>query len=134
MANTAAVLRFIFGAVRTDIRPLIYAVDVVIDLIFTQGIAMDDIFVTNDVYPEVAAILSRQSGVRVSADTVSRRIERLANNCWDALKERELVQDYIGAPLKDISAPRDMLFYLAFYVHLGVPFFTAVEQEPSLLF
>lgn len=134
MANTAVVLRSIFGAVRTDIRPLIYAVDVVIDLIFSQGTAMDDIFVTNEVYPEVAALLSSQSGIRVSASTASRRVERLANKCWDTLKGRELVRDYIGAPLKDISAPRDMLFYLAFYVHLDVPFFTAIEREPSLLF
>ena len=35
---------------------------------------------------------------------------------------------YIGAEIGDIHAPRDIIIYLAFYSHLGVPFFTAMEQ------
>ena len=65
---------------------------------------------------------------------VSRRIERLANQCWDALVSRDLVEEYIGAPIKDIRAPRDMIFYLAFYVHLNTPFYIAIQRQPALLF
>ena len=40
---------------------------------------------------------------------------------------------HIGAEIGDIHAPRDIIIYLAFYSHLGVPFFTAMEQELSLI-
>ena len=75
MTKTEAVIRLIFGAVGRDLRPLVYAVDTAIELLFLQGVAMDD-----------------------------------------------------------ICAPRDMIFYLAYYVYLDTPFFTAVEQRPQLLF
>lgn len=39
---------------------------------------------------------------------------------------------HIGAESGDIHAPRDIIIYLAFYSHLGVPFFTAMEQESAL--
>ena len=95
---------------------------------------MDDIRVTDDVYPETAKLVNNRYGISPSVKTVSRRIERLANLCWDALVARDLVLEYIGSQLNDIRAPRDIIFYLAFYVHLGVPFFKAVDQRPALLF
>ena len=52
--------------------------------------------------------------------------------CWDILVARGLVGKYIGAEIGDIHAPRDIIIYLAFYSHLGVPFFTAMEQESAL--
>ena len=39
---------------------------------------------------------------------------------------------YIGAEIGDIHAPRDIIIYLAFYSHLGVPVFTAMGQESAL--
>ena len=40
---------------------------------------------------------------------------------------------HIGAEIGDIHAPRDIIIYLAFYSHLGVPFFTAMEHPiPAL--
>ena len=51
MTKTETVLRSIFGSCRSDIRPLAYAVDIAIELMFVQGIPMDDILVTNDIYP-----------------------------------------------------------------------------------
>lgn len=54
MTKTETVLRSIFGSCRSDIRPLAYAVDIAIELMFVQGIPMDDILVTNDIYPDVA--------------------------------------------------------------------------------
>ena len=134
MTKTEAVIRSIFGAVGMDLRPLAYAVDIAIDLMFCQGIPMDEIYVTDDIYPDVAKQLKRRSGTVPSSKTVSRRIERLANLCWDTLVARDLVLKYIGEPLNDIRAPRDVIFYLAFYVHLDTPFFVAIQNRPALLF
>lgn len=134
MTKSETVIRSILGAVRSDIRPLAYAVDIAIQLMFHDGIPMDDIYVTDDIYPDVAKLVKDRRGKPSSAKTVSRRIERLANRCWDTLVERELVLEYIGAPLNDISAPRDIIFYLAFYVHLDTPFFLAIQRQPALLF
>ena len=134
MTKSEAVIRSILGPVGHDIRPLAYAVDIVIDLMFMQGIPMDDIYVTDDVYPEVVKLVKNRQGKTPSLKAISRRIERLANLCWVTLSDRNLVTDYLGAPIKDIRAPRDILFYLAFYVYLDTPFFIAIQNHPSLLF
>lgn len=91
MTKTESTIRFLFGASRKDIRPLVHAVDITIKLMFSQGIPMDDIRVTHAVYPQVAKRLKTRSGASPSAKTTARRIQRLANACWDALVERNLV-------------------------------------------
>ena len=134
MTKTEAVIRSILGAAGPDIRPLAYAVDAAISLMFVQKIPMDDIYVTDDIYPDVAKLVRSRRGKPSSPKTVSRRIERLANLCWDTLVARKLVLEYLGAPLENIRAPRDMIFYLAFYIHLDTPFFIAIRKLPALLF
>ena len=134
MTETSIVIRSILGPIRGNISALTYAVDAAIDLMFVQNIPMDDIMVTKDIYPVVAEMLRNRNGSSPSIAAVSRRIERLANQCWDALVARNLVEEYIGAPIKDISAPRDMIFYLAFYVYLDMPFYIAIREQPVLLF
>lgn len=89
MTKTESTIRFLFGASRKDIRPLVHAVDITIKLMFSQGIPMDDIRVTHAVYPQVAKRLKTRSGASPSAKTTARRIQRLANACWDALVERK---------------------------------------------
>ena len=122
MTKSELLLRSILGPV------LAYAVDIAGELLFVRRIPMDDIRVTKDVYPWVAQQINRTPGA------VSRRVERLANLCWDTLVERNLVLDYIGASIRDIKAPRDLILYLAFYIQFGKPFFEVVAQEPALLF
>ena len=134
MTKTEAVIRSILGASRVDIRPLAYSVDIAIHLIFFERIPMDDIYVTDDIYPQVAKLVKNRRGRPSTPKAVSRRIERLANLCWDTLVARNLVLDYLGAPLEDIRAPRDMIFYLAFYVYLDTPFFIVIQNQPALLF
>ena len=134
MTKTEAVIRSILGAAKPDIRPLAYAVDAAMNLMFVRKIPMDDIYVTDDIYPDVAKLVNNRRENPASPGAVSRRIERLANLCWDMLVERGLVLKYIGAPLKDIRAPRDMIFYLAFYTYFDAPFFTVVQKQPALLF
>ena len=101
---------------------------------FVQKIPMDDIYVMDDIYPHVAKLVRNRRGMPSSPKTVSRRIERLANLCWDTLVSRNLVLQYLGAPLENIRAPRDMIFYLAFYLYLDTPFFIAIRKQPALLF
>ena len=43
MKNSEAVIRSILGAADVDIRPLAYAVDAAVELMFRQGIPEDDI-------------------------------------------------------------------------------------------
>lgn len=57
MTKTEAVIRSILGTAKPDIRPLAYAVDAAISLIFVQKIPMDDIYVTEDIYPDVAKLV-----------------------------------------------------------------------------
>lgn len=99
MTKTESTIRFLFGASRKDIRPLVHAVDITIKLMFSQGIPMDDIRVTHAVYPQVAKRLKTRSGASPSAKTTARRIQRLANACWDALVERNLVKELLRVSL-----------------------------------
>ena len=88
----------------------------------------------SDEIDQLAENFNKMSGASYSAKTVSRRIERLSNLCWDTVVSRGLVTEYIGAPIRDIHAPRDMIFYLAFYVYFDAPFFAVIRQRPALLF
>ena len=134
MTKTETVVRSIFGVSKSNIRPLVYAVDIAIDLMFIQGIPMDDIYVTDDIYPEVSKNFRKRSGESCSTKTVTRQIERLSNLCWDILVDRDLVLKYIGAPIRDIRAPRDIIFYLAFYIYFDSPFFAVIQKQPAILF
>lgn len=125
--NAEMVIRSLVGPAGRDIRPLAYAVELVGDLLFERKVAMDDILVTKDIYPDVAKRLRKKPGA------VSRRIERLANFCWERGEEDRLAQ-VIGRRLKACPPPREMLVYLAFYAYLGVPFYEAIEREPALMF
>lgn len=134
MTKTESLIRFILGTVRGDIRPLAAAIDCAVDLLFIRDVPMDDILVTKDIYPEVAKIIRNRDGVQSSASAVAKRVERLANQCWHAIVERGLVLEYVGEPLRDIRAPSDLIFYLAFYVYFDEPFFSAIKKQPELLF
>ena len=46
MKNSQTVIRSILGTADVDIRPLAYAVDAAVELMFRQGIPEDDIAVT----------------------------------------------------------------------------------------
>ena len=81
MTKSECIIRSIIGAERASIRALALAIDIAADLLFTQGISMDEIAVSKDIYPAVA----KQVGKSMS--TTTRRIERTANLCIDALDD-----------------------------------------------
>lgn len=112
----------ILGTTRSDIRPMALALDIIINLHFTQNISRADIKVTKSVYPQVALCLDR------SLSAVSRSIERLANLCWDTAKQQGRLRELIGRNLTDIPATSDILFYLAYLLYFNKPFFTILED------
>ncbi|MCI8591906.1 MAG: hypothetical protein HFI88_06070 [Lachnospiraceae bacterium] len=122
-----ALMREVFGPGRKGVQTLAYAVCEAGKLLFEERVAMDDILVTKDIYPKVASRLGKDRR------NVARQIERLANQCWDGMDGAQK-RKYIGKELKDIRAPRDMIFYLAFYVRFGQGFYKMVEKNPELLF
>lgn len=125
--NFELVIRSIIGPAGIDIRPLAYAVELTGRLLFDEKVAIDDIKVTKDVYLDVARRLGKKRGA------VSRRIERLANYCWDK-GDRDRLEQIIGRRLRCCPPPREMLVYLAYYACLGVPYYKAIEREPALMF
>lgn len=120
-------IRSILGPRRRNIKELVYAIQEAGELLFIKRIAMDDICVMKDIYPNVARKMGK--GIK----TVSRQIERLGNLCWEELS-REDRQRYIGKELRDIQGPRDMIFYLAFYVHFQKSYYEVIREWPELLF
>ena len=128
MTDAEILIRSILGPVRSDIRPLVLAVDITDGLLFQRHMSMDDIQITKQVYPGVALLIHR------TPEAASRRIERLAHLCWDAMAEQDLVIQYLGRAVKFEPTPRDLIVCLAVYAHLKIPVPAAVEQENSLLF
>ena len=127
MPNPDLLLRSILGPIRSSLRPLALAVDIAGDFLFTQHIAMDDIQ-ANSIYQYVA----QQLPCKQSA--ASRRVERLAHLCWDALESQNLVPVYLGCGVCRPPQPRTLIIYLAVYARLEVPFSTAIVRDPHFLF
>ena len=91
MKNSQTVIRSILGTADVDIRPLAYAVDAAVELMFRQGIPEDDIAVTKELYAKAAERLPKGKKGKRSVKTVTKQIQRVANACWDTLvRERTL--------------------------------------------
>lgn len=127
MNNAEILLRAILGPVRSDLRPLAFAVEITDDILFSQHISMNDFLVTKQVYPEVAKL------THSTPNSTSRRIERLAHLCWDSLRQQDLVAYYLGRVPSYPPDPCTLIVFLAVYSHLNIPFFDAIEQYPFLL-
>ncbi|MCI8292299.1 MAG: hypothetical protein HFH53_02025 [Hespellia sp.] len=121
------IIHEIIGPGTGDILTFAYAICEAERLMFTENIPMDEIYVTKDIYPKIAKEMNKKDRA------VARQIERMGNRCWGCMDE-EQKKKYIGKELKDIRAPRDMIFYLAFYVHFDKSFYQVLEEHPTLLF
>ncbi len=127
MMKETALIHAIFGPGKKGTRALVCAVFGAGKLLFEENVAMDDILVTKDIYPKVANRLEKDGR------SVARQVERLCNQCWDSMDCLQK-KKYIGKELKDIRAPKDMIFYLAFYVRFRKGFYEILEEHPGLLF
>ena len=93
MTKTERTIYALVGPTRYNTLPFSLAIDLAMELLFVQNIAMDDIRVTRDIYTPVA----KQLGKNTAA--VSRQIVRLCNLCWDAMLEAGEVEQYLGKPI-----------------------------------
>ena len=95
MTKTERTIYALVGPTRYNTLPFSLAIDLAMELLFVQNIAMDDIRVTRDIYTPVA----KQLGKNTAA--VSRQIVRLCNLCWDAMLEAgevERAARFLGHP------------------------------------
>lgn len=122
MKNSQTVIRSILGTADVDIRPLAYAVDAAVELMFRQGIPEDDIAVTKELYAKAAERLPKGKKGKRSVKTVTKQIQRVANACWDTLVREGMVEHHLGRPRKTIPAPREMIFYLASQAYWEIPY------------
>ena len=127
MKNSQTVIRSILGTADVDIRPLAYAVDAAVELMFRQGIPEDDIAVIKELYTKAAERLPKGKKGKRSVKTVTKQIQRVANACW-------MVEHHHGRPRKTIPAPREMIFYLASQAYWEIPYFQAMEEGKIPLF
>ena len=128
MTKTERTIYALIGPTRHNTLPFSSAIDLAIELLFVKHIAMDDIHVTRDLYLPVSRRLGK------SPLATSRQIVRLCNLCWDAIRDCGEVEHYLGKPIRDLRAPNEMIFYLAFYIHFDQPFYQVVQNVPALLF
>ena len=128
MTKTERTIYALVGPVRYNTLPFSAAIDLAMELLFVKNIAMDDIRVTRDIYAPIAKKLGK------STTAVSRQIVRLCNLCWDSMLSAGEVERYLGKSIRDLRAPNEMIFYLAFFVHFNRPFYQVVQNVPTLLF
>lgn len=67
MTESERLLRSILGPTRSDIRPLAFAIAVAEELLFNQGLAMDDVQITKQIYPMVARQFEKPTMPRQNA-------------------------------------------------------------------
>ena len=127
VTNPERLIRSIMRDVRACIYPLACASEIAGNLFFTCHMPLEDIR-AKQVYP----LVSEQMGLSLSA--ASRRVQRLAHRCWNCMVERDLVFAYIGRELERCPNACRLVGYLSFYAYLFVPYYVAIENEPSLLF
>ena len=116
MTESERLLRSILGPTRSDIRPLAFAIAVAEELLFNQGLAMDDVQITKQIYPMVA----RQ--FRKTDNAAAKCVERLSRLCWEAMVAQDLVAQYLGraiqqsptlrSPLRPYKGPDNKNFWI----------------------
>lgn len=112
MTKNEKLVRSILGPARVDVRLLVFAIDIVVEIMFFQGVPMDEIFVTKDVYPSEAQI------TRSRPSSAVRRIERLLIQYID-YGDAETLEKVFGRKGRLAFQPHEILFCLAYYSHFG---------------
>lgn len=127
MREEITLLYEILGLGRKGVLEMACAIRVAEQMLFSKGLAVDDVHVTTDIYPRVAKELNKHGS------SVMRQIQRIGNECWNSM-DAKMKKKYIGKDLKDIRAPKDMIFYFAYYVHFQRGYYEVLEKNPSILF
>ena len=95
-------------------RLLAEAVRIAGEQLFLQGIPLDEIHLSNHVYPMVAARFSMREAA------VSRAIARAAGRCWKQ-GDPAVLERVTGRRASFPITPKEMIFYLACYSYFGKP-------------
>ena len=126
MTKTERTIYALVGPTRYNTLPFSLAIDLAMELLFVQNIAMDDVRVTRDIYEPIWAIGTGKTATGEQAAEVCTYIRSLI--------EAGEVEQYLGKPIRDLRAPNEMIFYLAFLVPFDKPFYHVVQHVPTLLF
>ena len=121
-----ALIREIVDMGSEEAKALACAVDVTIDLVFRQHMELHMLKVTKDVYPVAARRLSKRR------QTEEREAERAANCCWDKGDQGRLAE-IIGRTRRQ-APPRNLVFYMAVYLHEGRAYYDVLRDRPDLAF
>ena len=127
LAQIERLVYSLLGSTRSDTRPLIYALNMIIHLHLEQHISRSEIPVTKTIYPQVAQQLNRSVGA------TSRSVERLANLCWDEACRQGRLMELFGRERMDIPSASGVLFYLSYLIYYGKPFFVLFDDQGSNL-
>ncbi|MCI9349993.1 MAG: hypothetical protein HFF83_12345 [Oscillibacter sp.] len=127
MLNPERLIRSIIGDTGSSIYPLACAAEIVGREFFDSHTPLEDVK-PGQVYTQV----SKEMGI--SFDAASKRIQRMANFCWECMLKRELVEQYIGRTLADSPSACRLAGYLAFYACCDTPYYVALEKDPRILF
>lgn len=65
-----------------SLSPGIVSIGLTVELLYVRQVAQDDLHITRDIYPEAAKSLGKPN-----EKSVAKAVERLAANCWNALKK-----------------------------------------------
>lgn len=112
----------ITGPIRADIRPLACAIEVMADLLFHNGIHIDDIRIMEDVYSEVAKTFGGNK------HSIARKIARLSHQVWDSFT-LDTMEFYLGKHLFIAASPKELIVYLAYYYEYSQPFFKVISYS-----
>lgn len=122
MTKSENLIFSITGPVQADIRPLAYAIEVMADLLFHNGIHIDDIRVMEDIYSKVA------EAFHSNTHSVARKIARISHLVWDSFTA-ETMEFYLGKRLFIFDSPKELLIYLAYYYEYSQPFFKVISYS-----
>ncbi|MCD7739622.1 MAG: sporulation initiation factor Spo0A C-terminal domain-containing protein [Lachnospiraceae bacterium] len=120
------VIREIIGPGRGDTIVFGYAIEAAEQLLFREKRYhyMGDVQVTREIYAVVAERLGRK------VKSTARQIQRMSERCWNSMDEEQKLR-YIGKrELAEVTpTARDMILYLAFYCHYGMPYYQVLKRE-----
>ena len=126
MSKSEQLVYSVLGLIKSNILPVTYTLDFLVELIFRKKIPVSEIMITKMVYPHVAQRLNK------SVSAVERSVERLIHDFWtEALKQKRISQ-FFGHPSLCEPSVSEILYYLSFFLYYDRPFFHVLDDLSDL--
>ncbi len=127
--NANTLVRSVFGFSRMNIQPLVVAVELAHQLIFTQHRNRSSIQLVWDIHAPVAELLGK------SPCAVTQQLGRLCSRCRYLIwKDEDQMKRLVGPHPRDMDGPSEVIFLLACYLEYEKSFEEVLDQEPGLMF